>query len=66
MHRPMICILLLPLAGAAAEPARVDISGRQSDYLQSYVERKLRQGPKPRSWVDAERWCVAHACLARG
>ena len=39
---------------------------RKSLYLESYAKRRLAQGPNPRTWVDVERWCVAHACLTKG
>ena len=33
--------------------------------LAVFARRELRQGPpSPQGWVDTERWCVAHACLA--
>ena len=63
-------ILVLALAVASvvhgAGEGAESYDARRQAYLAAYVKRPLRQGPNPRTWVDVERWCVAHACLAEG
>lgn len=61
--------LTLLLGGAVAEPAhsfRKSFDERKRDNFLNIVKRPLKQGPNPTTWVDVERWSVAHACLAEG
>lgn len=51
----------------AAEPGRVsdaEFAPRRSEALRAVAARPLRLGSNPTTWVDEERWCVAHARLA--
>jgi formylglycine-generating enzyme required for sulfatase activity len=52
----------------AAEPDRRTpaFCDTQRAWLESFAARPLKVGPNPGTWVDAERWCVAHARLATG
>lgn len=63
------CIFLWTnLAGftfSAVLPADA-LAARRQALLDCYVKRDLKQGPNPGTWVDSERWCVAHACLETG
>ena len=57
----LACSSALPLA-LADEAA---LAPRRDASLAAFAKRELRQGaPSPQGWVDTERWCVAHACLA--
>ena len=40
-------------------------AARRAKWLTGYTKRPLKQGANPETWVDVERWCVAHACLAQ-
>ena len=57
-----LCVLLCVSAVALAGDDSYE--QRRRLYLESHAKRPLNQGPNPRTWVDVERWCVAHACLA--
>lgn len=37
---------------------------RQNEGLRNVAARRLRQGPNSGTWVDVERWCIAHARLS--
>jgi len=60
----LVATFLLALTGSALAADAFD--ARRDLYLKSYLARPLKQGPNPTSWVDSERWCVAHACLEAG
>ena len=47
----------------AAGPSTFD--SRRDAFLASAAERDLPQGKRETTWVDSERWSVAHACLAK-
>ena len=51
-------------ADGAADLATLE--GRRAACLESILERALPQGSQPQTWVDTERWCVAHAALHVG
>lgn len=50
---------------ATPAPAAPVAVPRQA-YVEAFAKRELKQGPNPGTWVDSERWCVAHACLETG
>ncbi|MDP6354898.1 MAG: SUMF1/EgtB/PvdO family nonheme iron enzyme [Planctomycetota bacterium] len=60
---------LLSSEMVAAEPAhsyRKSFEKRKKESLRNIAKRPLKQGPNPTTWVDVERWSVAHTCLAEG
>ena len=62
-----VCLFGPGIAPVAAEKGTdKGYEARRAEYLANYAKRPLKQGPNPRTWVDVERWCVAHACLATG
>lgn len=62
-------VLLAVVAGShgsrteAADSRRFD--GRRDTFLESAAGRDLPQGRRETTWVDSERWSVAHARLAK-
>ncbi len=62
----MVMALAAGVCLAGVDRLNPDLRIRQQVWLDVVAERELPQGPNPGTWVDAERWCVAHACLATG
>jgi len=59
---------LFQLASAvgAAPAAPADFATRRQMYLTEFSRRPLDLKQSATTWVDSERWCVAHACLEQG
>ena len=66
IHFLTAVVLSLGCAAIAQDRRDAPFIARQEQYLQQHAARRLKQGPNPRTWVDVERWCVAHACLTTG
>lgn len=56
----LLLSLVLPAAVRAAEET---YAARRDAMLPGYAKRELKFGVNPLTWVDSERWCVAHAAL---
>jgi formylglycine-generating enzyme required for sulfatase activity len=60
-------LAVCPAMGGEQPDRRSDaLRDRQRVGLESFAARSLPAGPNPGTWVDVERWCVAHARLATG
>jgi formylglycine-generating enzyme required for sulfatase activity len=66
--RPVVLLSLVAgfLCAAETPPAADALALRRQVLLNGYAKRELKQGLNPGTWVDSERWCVAHACLETG
>ncbi len=65
--RMLLGVILCAPALAIPGPDRLadaDFGPRRQAGLEHVAARPLRQGPNPGTWVDVERWCIAHARLA--
>jgi formylglycine-generating enzyme required for sulfatase activity len=67
----MACIVLAvglkAGGGMAADPGVSAASdARRTVYLAAFTNQPLPAAINPGTWVDSERWCVAHACLEAG
>ncbi len=57
----------VPQAQARDGGIKDALTARSNIILKAYAERPLKQGAdNPGTWVDSERWCVAHAALDTG
>ncbi|MCE9589754.1 MAG: formylglycine-generating enzyme family protein [Planctomycetes bacterium] len=65
MYRFLVAVLMSVFGFTAAARAADDMDARREAYLKGFAARDLPQGHNPLSWVDTERWCVAHACMTR-
>mgnify|MGYP002623691721 CR=1 FL=1 len=57
------CALCM-IACAVAQPA--ELAARQTAMLDVFARRDLPAEQRAETWVDVERWSVAHACMTRG
>lgn len=58
----LLCTLFLSVPTSAADT----LETRRASYLKAFSQGSLPAEQNPLTWVDTERWCIAHASLTLG